>query len=166
MADTVLDDALADFDIPADRLQSAALKADATIDAAPAQQDIAASSSSAAVPGGSSAPDDGGPSSKPFNALPERKKKSTAAGKAGSFDPLGKGNLRKKPTVRSSPKPEPGSGAASSSSKPKPPDKQPGAAAPASGAARDTAMDKELAHGMAELMAELAKVVILACWAL
>ncbi len=175
MADTVLDDALADFDIPADRLQAAAL-ADKLQDASISEfqkdaskegsQGHAAASSSAApvLNGASSAAQDSASASKPFDPLPERKEKSTSVSQTGSFDPLGKGNLKKKAKAKNPPasrKPDNASEASSSSSgsRTQPPGKQPASQTPPPSSAKDNKeVDKELAQGMAQLMADLAKV--------
>ena len=92
MADTVLDDALADFDVQADRLEPAADQQDAPAPSTPMQQESYAASPAAAS---SHAPVLNEASSartvnklaspKPFNPLPERKKPNKAAGKAGSL---------------------------------------------------------------------------------
>ena len=127
MTDTVLDEALADFDIPADKLQAASLRNDAADGSAPPSVGNAASSSAAAAPNGaSSAPDDSKPASKPFNPLPKRKEKGKSAAQPGSFNPLGKGNVRKKASAKNPAallKPDSAS-EASSSSRPQQPKKQ------------------------------------------
>jgi len=161
MADTVLDDALADFDIPADKLQAVSLRDDATDGSAQASEKNAASSSADAAPdGASSAPDDSKPASKPFNPLPKRKEKGTFAAQPGSFNPLGKGNVRKKATAKNPAallKPDTAS-EASSSSRPQLPKKQSVSQNAAKGLAKDREVESELAQGMAQLMADLAKV--------
>ena len=161
MADTVLDDALADFDIPADKLQAASLRNDAADGSAQVSEENAASSSAAAAPdGASSAPDDSKPASKPFNPLPKRKGKGTSAAQPGSFNPLGKGNVRKKATAQNPAallKPDTAS-EASSSSRPQLPKKQSVSQSASKGSAKDREVENELAQGMAQLMADLAKV--------
>ncbi|CAL5228334.1 g11443 [Coccomyxa viridis] len=170
MADTVLDDALADFDIPADKLQAAAL-ADKLQDAsitdfqkdasADGLQGPAAASSSAApvLNGASSAAHDSTSASKPFSPLPERKEKSTSA---GGFDPLGKGNLKKKAKAKNPPASRkadnPSEASSDSSSRPQPPGKHPASQTTSNSSAKESKeVDTELAQGMAQLMADLAK---------
>ena len=166
MADTVLDDALADFDVQADRLEPAADQQDAPAPSTPMQQEshaaspAAASSHAPVLNGASSARNVNNlPSPKPFNPLPERRKPSKAAGKPGSFGPSAKGDDRRKPTGKSVPASqkqsiEAGVASSSISSSTQPPTRQPDSSDPASSAP----VDKELAQGMAELMAALAKV--------
>ncbi|CAK0785827.1 hypothetical protein CVIRNUC_009039 [Coccomyxa viridis] len=165
MADTVLDDALADFDVQADRLEPAADQQDAPAPSTPMQQEshaaspAAASSHAPVLNGASSARNVNNlPSPKPFNPLPERRKPSKAAGKPGSFGPSAKGDDRRKPTGKSVPASqkqsiEAGVASSSISSSTQPPTRQPDSSDPASSAP----VDKELAQGMAELMAALAK---------
>ena len=169
MADTVLDDALADFDVQADRLEPAADQQDAPAPSTPMQQEsyaaspAAASSHAPVLNGASSARHTNElPSPKPFNPLPERRKPEKAAGKLGSSGPSAKGGDRKKPTGKTVPAPQKQSieaGATSSgiSSRTQPPRRQPDSSDPASSAT----VDKELAQGMSELMAALAKVLSL-----
>jgi len=161
MADTVLDDALADFDIPADKLQAASLRNNAADGFAQASEENAASSSADAAPDGAcSARDDSKPASKPFNPLPKRKEKGTSAAQPGSFNPLGKGNVRKKASAKNPAallKPDSAS-EASSSSRPQLPKKQSVSQSAARGLAKDREVESELAQGMAQLMADLAKV--------
>ena len=164
MADTVLDDALADFDIPADRLQAASLTsapAESSAGVSQSQAQAAASFSAHPVPNGaSSAVRDRTPASTPSSPLPEPKKSTKGGGKSVGFDPLGKGNARMKARMRNpaiSPKPEPSSGASSSSSA-QPPSKQTSSQATSKDSAKGKDVDKELAQGMAQLMADLAKV--------
>lgn len=165
MTDTVLDDALADFDIPTDGLQPAAAKIDVPGNFSQRIELSAASSAPAAtVPNGaSSAPDDNSSASQPFRSLPERTKKPADAGKPVSFDPLGKGNLRKKappgkPAACAMPDAAAEASSTKRSSKPQPPKKQQASQSTASGTSNDEAVDRELAQGMAQLMADLAKV--------
>ena len=166
MADTVLDDALADFDVQADRLEPAADQQDAPAPSTPMQQEsyaaspAAASSHAPVLNGASSAQNvDKLPSSKPFNPLPERRKPRKAAIKPGSSGPSAKGDERKKPTSNIAPasqklSSEAGATSSSISSRAQPPGSQSASLDPASNAT----VDKELAQGMAELMAALAKV--------
>ena len=165
MADTVLDDALADFDIPADRLQAASIADVSKVASAESSNKSAAASRSAApvLNGASSAAHDSTSASKPLNALPDRKENSTAVEKSGSFDPLGKGNLKRKTKLRNpaaSRKPDTATEASSSSSsRTQPPGKQPASQSTPTVSAKDNKeVDKELAQGMAQLMADLAKV--------
>ena len=163
MADTVLDDALADFDIPADRLQAAIIPDVPTAASVedPHTNAVASSSAAPVLNEASAAAHDSTSASKPFDALPDRKAKSAATGESGSFDPLGKGNLKKKTKPRNpaaSRKPDTAS-EASSSSRAQPPGKQPASqTTPAVSAKDNKEVDKELAQGMAQLIADLAKV--------
>lgn len=170
MTDTVLDDALADFDIPTDGLQPAASKTDVPGKFSQRREPNAASSAPAAtVPNGaSSAPDDNSSASQPFMYLQERKKKPADAGKPVSFDPLGKGNLRKKappgkPAACALPDAAAEASSSKCSSKPQPSKKQQASQSTAPGTSKDAAVDRELAQGMAQLMADLAKVSHLPC---
>ena len=162
MADTVLDDALADFDVPADRLQAASVADVSKQASAEGSQKYSAASrnSEPVLNGASSVAHDSTSASKPFNALPERKAKSTAVGQSSSFDPLGKGNLRKKTKVRNpAASRKPDATEPSSSSRAQPPGKQPVShATPTCPPTDHKEVDKELAQGMAQLMADLAKV--------